>query len=137
MDLKNINIGYLIKCEVENNQISIERISKFLKCDEEDIEEMYKQKDLPTELLLKWSKLLEYDFFRLYSQHLILYAPQKKITAYKDKKNGLPIFRKNLYTTEMIRFILEMLRTGEKTKEEILKEYRIPRTTLHKWNEKY
>jgi hypothetical protein len=28
---------------------------------------MYEQQDLSTDILLKWSKLLEYDFFRLYS----------------------------------------------------------------------
>lgn len=139
IDLRNINIGYLIKSEVEHNEIEIRRICSFLKCTEEEVKEMYIQTELSTTLLLKWSKLLEYDFFRLYSQHLILYAPQKKITTYKKekKKNMLPRFRKNLYTTEMIRFILEMLRTGKKTKEEIFEEYKIPKTTLYKWIEKY
>ncbi|MBL1220195.1 transposase [Chryseobacterium sp. L7] len=139
MDLRNINIGYLIKSEVEHNEIEIQRICGFLKCTEQEVEEMYNQTELSTALLLKWSKILEYDFFRLYSQHLILYAPQKKVTTYKTekKKNILPRFRKNLYTTEMIRFILEMLRTGQKTKDEIVEEYKIPKTTLYKWIEKY
>ncbi|WP_228728486.1 transposase [Chryseobacterium endalhagicum] len=139
IDLRNINIGYLIKSEVEHNEIEIQRICGFLKCTEQEVEEMYNQTELSTALLLKWSKILEYDFFRLYSQHLILYAPQKKVTTYKTekKKNILPRFRKNLYTTEMIRFILEMLRTGQKTKDEIVEEYKIPKTTLYKWIEKY
>lgn len=139
IDLRNINIGYLIKSEVEHSEIEIQRICSFLKCTEQEVEEMYSQTELSTALLLKWSKLLEYDFFRLYSQHLILYAPQKKVTTYKTekKKNILPRFRKNLYTTEMIRFILEMLRTGQKTKDEIVEEYKIPKTTLYKWIEKY
>lgn len=99
---------------------------------------MYKQNDLPTDVLMKWSKLLEYDFFRLYSQHLILYAPpsasnkkQKTITT------SLPKFRKNIYTKEIIDFILEQIESGEMTKKEVIEQYRIPKTTIYKWLNKY
>ncbi len=46
---------------------------------------MYKQKNLDTEMLLKWSKLLEYDFLRIYSQHLILCLLQKRKNKFKYK----------------------------------------------------
>lgn len=45
-------------------------------------------------------------------------------------------FRKNIYTREVIDFILEMVEKREKTKKQIIEEYNIPKTTLYKWIEK-
>ena len=100
---------------------------------------MYKVPSLDTELLLKWSKILDYDFFRLYTQHLILYAPLSAVdekTKVK-KKSSLPQFRKNIYTKEIINFVLEQINTKEMTKTEVMKRYGIPKTTLYKWISKY
>ena len=100
--------------------------------------EMYKHKSLDTEILLKWSKLLEYDFFRIYTQHLILYAPPvKQEENENNKKSSLPQFRKNIYTKEIIDFILEQISNGKMTKNEVIERYRIPKTTLYKWISKY
>ena len=111
MNFKDIHIGYFINQRVTENGIEISRICNFMKCTEKKITEMYQSKSLDTELLLRWSKLLEYDFFRVYSQHLILYAPPSTIE--KNKKNNvkskLPQFRKNIYTKEIIDFILEQI----------------------------
>jgi transposase-like protein len=49
----------------------------------------------------------------------------------------LPVFRKNIYTKEIIDFIMERLNNKEKTKFEIMKEYGIPKSTLYKWIHKY
>lgn len=99
---------------------------------------MYTAESLNSELLLRWSKLLEYDFFRVYSQHLILYSPPAKYAAIiENEKPQSPQFRKNIYTKELIDFILELLETKEKTKQQIINEYKIPKTTLHKWIDKY
>ncbi len=70
-------------------------ICNIFNCTEEEIQSMLDSESLDTEILLKWSKLLEYDFFRIYSQHLILYAPPsaKKENSIK-KKSSLPQFRK-------------------------------------------
>lgn len=38
------------------------RICNIFNCTEEEIDEMYKRKSLDTEILLRWSKLLQYDF---------------------------------------------------------------------------
>ena len=86
---------------------------------------MYQTKSLDTEVLLRWSKLLEYDFFRIYSQHLILYAPPSAGKEKGNKKSNLPRFRKNIYTKEVIDFILDMIKTGEKTKIQVMEEYNI------------
>lgn len=82
--------------------------------------------------------LLEYDFFRIYTQHLILYAPPSaKEQDSKTEKSSLPQFRKNIYTKEIIEFILEQIDTRQMTKNKIMERYRIPKTTLYKWISKY
>lgn len=140
MNYKRIHIGNLIETAVSENNIELSRICNFLHCTEKEVGEMYACKSLDTEVVLKWSKLLEYDFFRIYSQHLILYAPassKMKNNSPEDKKTVLPRFRKNIYTREVIDFILEQIKNEEMTREEIVLRYKIPKTTLHKWIDKY
>lgn len=92
MNFKTINIGTLINQRVTESGIEMSRICNFLKCSEEEIKEMYAQKNLPTDILLKWSKLLDYDFFRIYTQHLILYSPPSS-----DVKSEKQIRKKQFY----------------------------------------
>ena len=75
----------MIEKRVTESGIEISRICNFMKCTEEEIQEMYTQGNLSTNILLKWSKLLEYDFFRIYTQHLILYAPTSANEKRKSK----------------------------------------------------
>lgn len=137
-DFKEINIGMYIHQCIKDREMNLSTICNFMKCSEDEINKIYHQKSMNTETLMQWSKLLKYDFFRLYTQHLILYSPPTKTRdpEYKDK-NTLPQFRKNIYTKEIIDFILEILETGYKTKGQIMAEYGIPKTTLHKWISKY
>ncbi len=135
-NLKDIHIGTLVREYVNEQDIDMSRICRFLHSTENEILEMYSMKSLDVDVLLKWSKLLKYDFFRLYSNHLILYAP-----VARQNKNGvkskLPQFRKSLYTKEIIDFILELLINKKKTPVEIINQYRIPKSTLNKWISKY
>lgn len=138
MNFKNIHIGTLINQAVTESGIAMSRICNFMKCEEEEVKQIYLQENLSTDILLKWSKLLEYDFFRIYSQHLILYAPVSADNENtKTQKTNLPQFRKNIYTKEIIDFILEQIEKKEMTKNQIIKRYRIPKTTLYKWISKY
>lgn len=141
MNYKHIAVGLLIKNRVAECGIESSRICNFFKLSEKEIEEMYELMSIDSHLLLKWSKLLDYDFFRIYTQHLILYAPlsniQSNVHSKETPTSRLPQFRKNIYTTEIIDFIMELLETGEKTKLQIIQEYRIPKTTLYKWIEKH
>lgn len=137
MNFKEIPIGSLIEKEVTARGIELSRICNFMKCTEQEIKEMYKTTSTDTDNLLKWSKLLGYDFFRLYSQHLILYAPANKSTENKKYKPILPQFRKNIYTKEVINFILRQMQSGEMSKLEVIEHYKIPKTTLYKWISKY
>ncbi|WP_353165450.1 transposase [Empedobacter brevis] len=140
-NFKEIHIGKLLNQLVTEQEISIARVCNFMKCTEKEVEEMYNMKSLDTEVLLKWSKLLEYDFFRLYSQHLILYAPIGKKIYTEDvennNKSALPRFRKNVYTKEVIDYILNKIETGEMKSTEVIERYQIPKTTLYKWISKY
>nr|WP_262911657.1 transposase [Chryseobacterium sp. PS-8] len=122
---------------MEHEDIMLDRICNFFDCDEEKIQMMYISESLETDLLLKWSKLLKFDFFRIYTQHLILYSPPQSSVAKNNKNSALPQFRKNIYTKEIIEFILELIEKGEKNKKEIIDEYRIPKNTLYKWINKY
>lgn len=138
LDYKKIHIGSLIRKEVEANNIESSHICNFMNCKENEIQDMYEAVSLPSNILLQWCKLLEYDFFRIYSQHLILFsAKNSSIASSQENKISLPTFRKNLYTTEIIKFILELIRTGKKTNAQIIEEYKIPKTTLLKWIDKY
>lgn len=140
INIKEIHIGKAIETRWKEIGIPMERVCNFFKLKEEDILEMLQQKSIDCDSLLKWSKLLEYDFFRLYSQHLILYAPpsSQHISENKDKlKSSLPVFRKNIYTKEIISFIIGQINNKEKTKQQVIEEYKIPKTTLYKWISKY
>ncbi len=136
---KDIFIGQLIEKRVNELNIPLERICKFLKLSESDVIKIFFEKAIDTDLLLKVSKLLEYDFFRIYSHHIILYAPPANINYKNNSKNSvrLPSFNKSLYTPQLIEFIVELVETGEKRAFEIIKEYRIPKTTLYKWLKKH
>lgn len=135
-NLKDIHIGNLLYKGVIEKELEIYRICKFLQKTESEIIEMYSQKSADTDVLLKWSKLLEYDFFRLYSNHLILYAPAPNPHK-KNKESQMPQFRKGLYTREIIDFILELLENNQMSSLEIRNRYRIPKSTLNKWIRKY
>ena len=139
LNFKHIHIGQMIKERIAESGIEMSRICNFLKCSKEEIEKMYTQKNLYTDILLKWSKLLDYDFFRIYTQHLILYAPaaKEKSKQQEKQKSSSPQFRKNIYTKEIINFVLEQINTKEMTRTEVMKRYGIPKTTLYKWISKY
>ncbi|MCW3160828.1 transposase [Chryseobacterium oryctis] len=140
MNFKNIHIGEMMEKRVAESGIEISRICNFLKCTEDDLKKMYGAHSIDTETLLRCSKLLEYDFFRIYSQHLILYAPpsaEERNEKQSSKETKLPQFRKNIYTKEIIEFILEEIESGKMTKTQVIERYRIPKTTLYKWISKH
>ena len=140
MNFKHIHIGEMMRKMDAESGIEISRLCNFMKFTEEEITKTYNEENLPTDVLLKWSKILEYDFFRIYTQHLILYAPpsaETKTVKKANKKITFPQFRKNIYTKEIIDFILEQIETKQKTIKQVIEEYKIPKTTLYKWISKY
>ncbi|AZA47563.1 transposase [Chryseobacterium carnipullorum] len=136
MNLKVIHIGSLVKAKAEELRISPERITNFLNCTEDEIEAMYEQEYMDTDKLLRWSKLLRYDFFRIYTGHLILYAPPSKTDRVIKIRDSHLEFRKSIYTEEVKIFILDKIITGQMTVAEVITKYKIPKTTLYKWIKK-
>ena len=94
-NFKNIHIGQMIEKRVTESGIEISRICNFFKCNEEDINQMYLQENLSTDVLLKWSKLLEYDFFRIYSPVCTTISQGANIGTYKIITSAIP--KKHLY----------------------------------------
>lgn len=139
VNFKEIHIGALIRQQVAESNIDVVRICNFFNACDQDIYRMYESKSLDTEILLKWCKLLKYDFFRFYTQHLILYSPHRATekSIQNPSNKDLPAFRKNIYTKEVIEFILELISKEEKTTSDVIQEYRIPKTTLYRWIKKY
>ncbi|RNA63284.1 transposase [Chryseobacterium nematophagum] len=135
---KNFHIGELIHLKVLESEIETSCICSFFNCEERELEKMYASKSLELDILLSWSKLLHYDFFRIYSQHLILYSRQATAGS-KSSKNSIKSleFRKNIYSKGIIDFILELIEEEKKTTKQIIEEYGIPSSTLHTWIKKY
>lgn len=137
-DIKNIHMGDLITQRIKEYKIDSSRICKFMKCTDKELTRILSQKSIESDLILRFSILLEYDFFRIYSHYLILYAPPAKVkNTTVNAESTLPQFRKKLYTQEIISFILNLIDSGKKSKKEIINEYKIPKTTLYKWISKY
>ncbi|AZA78972.1 transposase [Chryseobacterium sp. G0186] len=138
-DIENIHVGRSIQERVTELNISRTRICNFMSSTDDEISKMYERESLDSEILLKWSKLLEYDFFRIYTQHLFVSGVQNRASASisKIQESSLPQFRKMIYDKEVIEFILELIDAGKKTKAEIMKEYRIPKATLYQWIRRY
>lgn len=72
-NFKKIHIGNIIQERVIENQIEMSRISNFFKLSEDEIIDMFQVEKLDSRILLRWSKLLKYDFFRLYSVFNIVF----------------------------------------------------------------
>lgn len=139
-NFKNIHIGQLICNLVSVRDIDEKRIVNFFNDEFLNLEEVYASKSLDSDQLLKWSKLLGYDLFRVYSQHLLLYSAVGTSTSNNvanKTTDKIPSFKKNIYTTEIIEFIISLLVNNEKSVSEIISDYKIPKTTLYRWIKKY
>jgi hypothetical protein len=62
MNFKNIHIGQMMRETIVESGTEMSRICNIFNCTEEEIQSMLDSESLDTEILLKWSKLLEYDF---------------------------------------------------------------------------
>lgn len=136
MNLKTIHIGALVKSKAEELCIPLSRITKFMHCNDEEVESMYLKNSMDTEVLLRWCKLLEFDFFRIYTGHLILYAPPTMTDRTIKVGKSAMVFRKSIYTKEVKNFILDKINSGQMSAAEVVSTYKVPKTTLYKWIKK-
>lgn len=136
---KDIHIGSKIQAVVTAQEIDMQRIEKFFKTDEEHILQMYQSKSLDAELLLKWCKLLDYNFFLYYHSHLQLYSPSASTAKTKSEttEKAQAVFRKNIYTQQVQDFLLELVVSGKMTPKEVIRKYNLPKVTLYTWMRKH
>ncbi len=140
IDYKKIHIGSHIKKVAEINELSIIRACTFLKCSHQDILDMYNSSTLDSGVLLRWCKLLDYNFFMFYHTHLQLYKPAastaKLVKKSTDEHHKAYVMRKNLYSPELIEWLLHKLDKKELSIKEIIENYNIPKTTIYRWKKK-
>lgn len=133
-NFKKIHIGYVLKSIVHERNITEEEILKYFKISKETLDEIYNTKNVKLDELLKWSKFLRFDLFRLFSMHLMLHHGISITKSMKtaDGNAGISI-RKNVYTQEIKVFVVNQIRNEEISVADAIKKYSIPKTTLYKW----
>ena len=65
-----MHIGSLIKEELERQERTVSWFARKLCCDRSNVYKLFKRSTIDTELLLRVSQILRYDFFDLYKQKL-------------------------------------------------------------------
>lgn len=135
MNFKHIHIGSIILEQVQLQRIALSRICKFFDYTEEEIEAMYAQKSLDADDLLKWSKLLKYNLFLYYQNHLILYAPSGASIGRNNSGSGShsQVFRKNIYTQEIKDYMIGLVLKKGKEPMWVAEKYHIPKNTIYRW----
>jgi hypothetical protein len=133
LNLKNIHIGQIIQSKVKDQAVKTARLTKYFDCDEEEINKMYQAESIDTNLLLGWSKLLKTDFFRFYVGHLTMYHAIKVNAGNKKIERQVGEFRKNVYSKEIIDFILQQMKDKNLSISQVMTKYNIPKTTIHRW----
>lgn len=137
---KKIHIGQKIRERADFLQIPSERLAERLSIPVSALNEVFSKETIDTGLLLKISKRLNYDFFRLYTGHLIVYAPSSATSKIKEPRQKMNVafdFRKNVYTPEIIAYFIRKLEKQEISIGEIISKYKIPKSTIYRWKTKY
>lgn len=139
-NLRELHIGNVISEYIEKEGVKINEVVRKLNVSKHKVISMLHSKSIETDDLLKWSKFFNIDFFRLYSGHLILHHGISGITPKKaengERKEKLMI-RKNVYTFEIKKFIIDQVKNNELTIQDAIKKYNIPKTTIYKWIRQY
>lgn len=65
---ERMHIGSLIKDELERQERTVSWFARKLNCDRSNIYKLFKRQNIDTDLLLRISVVLHYDFFEMYRQ---------------------------------------------------------------------
>ena len=65
-----LQIGSLIKKELEKQERTVSWFARKLCCDRSNVYKLFKRSTIDTDLLLRVSQILDYDFFELYKKEL-------------------------------------------------------------------
>lgn len=133
--VRNIHIGNIITNVILEKKLTDKELSFKLKISIDEINKQLTSNTMDTITLLKWSRALRYDFFRLYSSHLMLHHGISNSISKKALNidiKGIQI-RKNVYTKEMIFFLVNKVKSNEMKPMQVIDKYGIPKTTFYKW----
>ena len=72
-----MHIGQLIKQQMDKQGKTVSWLARELSYCRTNVYKIYEKKSIDTDLLLRISSLLRYDFFRIYSQKLDETVPNK------------------------------------------------------------
>jgi hypothetical protein len=70
MNCNIIHIGSLIKQKLVDEERSIAWLAQKIPCDRSNLYKILKKVHIPSDLLLRISKILDFDFFKYYSENL-------------------------------------------------------------------
>ena len=136
---RQIHIGKLIQSRMEVMGLSIRSLAHKTGIQERMLYKLLQQESLESNLLLQLSKSLNYDFFRIYTHHLLLYSRPNNGIKTSRGTNGwktsqeLPEVRKVAYSPEIISHIVYLIGKKRLGKKEAIEKYGIPKTTLYRW----
>lgn len=71
-------IGQLIHVRLQERGMSVSHLARQLSCERSNLYRIFERESIDTRLLLRISRVLEYDFFRLYSDELRKEKPVSK-----------------------------------------------------------
>lgn len=137
--VRDIHIGNIISFVIIEKKFSFDEIKIKMGSSTRTINRMLNASSIDTATLLRWSKVLKYDFFRLYSSHLMLHHGISNTISKKTDNieiEGIHI-RKNVYTKELIQFVVNKVRNKEMSTKQVISKYGIPKTTFYKWLQKH
>lgn len=65
-----IHIGKIIECELKRQERTVSWFARKLYCDRSNVYDIFKRRSIDTELLLRISLILNYNFFALYDNEI-------------------------------------------------------------------
>lgn len=65
-----IHIGKIIECELKRQERTVSWFARKLYCDRSNVYDIFKRRSIDTELLIRISLILNYNFFALYDNEI-------------------------------------------------------------------
>ena len=67
---KKVSIGGLIKEQFEKSNLSIDEFACLIACKRDNVYDIFRREQINTDLLFIISKILKFDFFKIYSEQI-------------------------------------------------------------------
>ena len=88
--MKNVHIGSIIEQKVKENSMSIKEFAERINCERSNVYHIFKQKSIDSELLIRISETLNYDFFNeIYLDKKINHFSKKVLIAFEIEEKDI------------------------------------------------